>query len=155
VRDHASLAPSEIIEAILCWSALPGASRHHWGSEIDVIDHAAIAPDYRVQLLPSEVAAGGVFHPLHCWLDANMHRFGFFRPYRTFRGGVRPEAWHLSYAAVSMPCADALTPQMLTDALRGSDIFGKDLVLERIGDLHARYVANVDGPDDADTRTLA
>jgi LAS superfamily LD-carboxypeptidase LdcB len=155
VRDHAALAPAEIVEAILCWSALPGASRHHWGSEIDVIDRAAIAPDYRVQLLPSEVARGGVFHPLHCWLDRNMDRFGFFRPYRTFRGGVRPEAWHLSYASVSMVCVQALTPEMLADALRGSELLGKELVLARIDDLHARYVANVDGPDDAGTRTLA
>src|SRR6476646_5346324 len=32
-RDHAALEPADIIEAILCWSALPGGSRHHWGSE--------------------------------------------------------------------------------------------------------------------------
>ena len=31
VRDHASLNPGELVEGILCWSALPGASRH-WGS---------------------------------------------------------------------------------------------------------------------------
>src|SRR5690242_17995601 len=29
-----------LIDAILTWSALPGASRHHWGSEVDVIDMA-------------------------------------------------------------------------------------------------------------------
>ena len=34
VREHAALAPRELIEAILCWSALPGASRHHWGTEL-------------------------------------------------------------------------------------------------------------------------
>src|SRR5688572_3931122 len=53
-RDHAALAPSELVEAILCWSALPGASRHHWGTEIDVVDAAAMPEGYRVQLLPAE-----------------------------------------------------------------------------------------------------
>ena len=31
------------VETILCWSALPGASRHHWGSDVDVADGHAIA----------------------------------------------------------------------------------------------------------------
>src|SRR4051812_39076647 len=36
-RDHAALGPFELMEAILCWSALPGGSRHHWGTELDVV----------------------------------------------------------------------------------------------------------------------
>jgi LAS superfamily LD-carboxypeptidase LdcB len=150
-RDHAALAADELLEAILCWSALPGASRHHWGTEIDVIDRAAMPEGYRVQLLPAEAAPGGVFHPLHCWLDDNMERYGFFRPYRTFRGGVHPEAWHLSYAAVAVPALRALTPDLVADAVGSSGMLGKDLVLERIAELHARYVANIDSPDASDT----
>jgi LAS superfamily LD-carboxypeptidase LdcB len=146
-RDHAALAGGELLEAILCWSALPGASRHHWGSEIDVVDAGAIPDGYRVELLPAEAAPGGVFHSLHCWLDVNMGRFGFFRPYRTYRGGVYPEAWHLSFAPVSLAAADALTPALIADAIRTSDMLGKEIVLERIGDLHERYVANIDPPD--------
>ena len=30
------------VAAILVWSALPGASRHHWGSDCDVIDRSAL-----------------------------------------------------------------------------------------------------------------
>ena len=146
-REHAALSPEELMEAILCWSALPGASRHHWGTEIDVVDAAAMPEGYRVQLLPSEAAPGGVFHPLHCWLDANMAPYGFFRPYRSFRGGVHPEAWHLSYAPVAVPALAALTPKLVADAVAASEMLGKDAVLERIEELHARYVANVDPPD--------
>jgi LAS superfamily LD-carboxypeptidase LdcB len=150
-RDHAELAPLDLLHAILCWSALPGASRHHWGSELDVIDRAAMPEGYRVKLTPDEVGPGGVFHALHCWLDENMARYDFFRPYATFRGGVQPEAWHISYAAVSVPALAALTPQLVETAIRASDILGKNLVLERIAALHRRYVANVDVP--ADQRT--
>jgi LAS superfamily LD-carboxypeptidase LdcB len=145
-RDHAALGPLELVEAILCWSALPGASRHHWGSEIDVIDRAAMPEGYRVQLLPHEAAPGGIFHPLHCWLDAHMARYGFFRPYRTFRGGVHPEAWHLSFAPVSAAALAALTPTLLAEAVSASDMLGKGCVLERIDELHTRYVANIDEP---------
>jgi LAS superfamily LD-carboxypeptidase LdcB len=146
-REHASLSPEELVEAILCWSALPGASRHHWGTEIDVVDAAATPEGYRVQLLPSETEPGGIFHALHCWLDANIARYGFFRPYRTFRGGVHPEAWHLSYAAVAVPALEALTPALVAGTVAASDMLGKERVLARIAELHERYVANVDPPD--------
>ena len=154
-RDHATLAPPELVEAILCWSALPGGSRHHWGSEIDVVDAAAVPEDYRVQLLPAEAAPGGPFYPLHCWLDENMTRYGFFRPYRTFRGGVHPEAWHLSFARVSVPALEALTPVLVATAVAASEMLGKDLVLSRIEELHARYVANIDAPPDATAAAAA
>ena len=146
VRDHTALAPAEIVQAILCWSALPGASRHHWGTEIDVIDRAAMAEGYRVQLVPSETVPGGVFHLLHCWLDSNLERYGFFRPYRTDRGGVHPEAWHLSFAPVSIDALEALTPHIVAEAVRGSDMLGKDIVLERLDELYSQYVANIDQP---------
>jgi LAS superfamily LD-carboxypeptidase LdcB len=146
VRNHAGLTEGELVDAIICWSALPGASRHHWGSEIDVIDLAALPEGYRVRLVPEEVRAGGVFYALHQWLDANMARFGFFRPYHTDRGGVYPEPWHLSYAPVSTIALDLLTPEVIEDAVRASAMLGKEAVLDRLGDIHRRYVANVDVP---------
>ena len=30
VRDRTAMSDEEAVDAILCWSALPGASRHHW-----------------------------------------------------------------------------------------------------------------------------
>jgi LAS superfamily LD-carboxypeptidase LdcB len=155
VRENTPLPPPELMKAILCWSALPGASRHHWGTELDVIDRAAMPEGYRVQLLPEEVAPGGVFHDLHCWLDTNIVRFGFFRPYRTVRGGVQPEAWHLSYAPIAAPALAALTPELVAAAVRDSDMLGKDLVLEHIDELHERYVVNIDPPADERAFTTA
>lgn len=49
--------------AILRFSALPGASRHHWGTDLDVFDAAAMPEDYRLQLSPQEVAEDGMFGP--------------------------------------------------------------------------------------------
>ena len=81
IRDHAQPGRRQLIAGILCWSALPGASRHHWGTDLDVIDRAAMPENYRFRLLPEEYESGGVFHRLHAWLDENIARFGFFRPY--------------------------------------------------------------------------
>lgn len=145
-RDYASLREPELVEAILCWSALPGASRHHWGTEIDVYDRAAMPEGYRLRLLPEEAAPGGVFHALHVWLDAHMATYGFYRPYATFRGGVLPEPWHLSYAPVSVAATTALTLDVLSDAVTGSTLLGKAHVLDRLSDIHRRYVQSVDTP---------
>jgi LAS superfamily LD-carboxypeptidase LdcB len=103
-----SLSRTEQLHAILRFSALPGTSRHHWGTDLDVYDSAAVPPEYPLQLSPAEVAAGGVFDRLHCWLDARLaagESHGFFRPYGKDRGGVAPERWHLSYAPLSVACA--------------------------------------------------
>ena len=54
------------------FSALPGASRHHWGTDIDVYDANAVSSDYVVQLSLKEVGSGGVFDSLHKWLDLLM-----------------------------------------------------------------------------------
>ena len=144
---HAQLYESALIDAILIWSALPGASRHHWGSDVDVIDAAAVPEGFRPQLTPAEFAPGGCFERLTGWLDSNMGRFGFFRPYATDRGGVRPEPWHLSYAPVSVPALQVLSLDVLREALARAAIPGQQTVLARLPELYERYVLAVDRPD--------
>jgi LAS superfamily LD-carboxypeptidase LdcB len=144
--DHAALLKDQLVDAILGWSALPGASRHHWGSEIDVFDAAAVAADYRLQLVADEYSHDGPFARLNAWLDANLIRYGFFRPYDADRGGVHPEPWHISFAAVSELALLQLTPAILAEAIAASDMLGKQLVLQRVDQLHARFVANVGRP---------
>jgi LAS superfamily LD-carboxypeptidase LdcB len=144
--SHARLSADALIDAILIWSALPGASRHHWGTDMDVVDRAAVAPDYRPQLVPAEFAAHGPFARLDAWLAANMGTFGFFRPYTTDRGGVQPEPWHLSFAPLAEPALAALTPQILAAALAASAMHGCAAVLARLPDLYRRYVTAIDPP---------
>lgn len=147
--DHGSLDEPQLVDAILAWSALPGASRHHWGTDIDVVDAAVVARGYRPQLLPREFAPGGAFARLDVWLSANAGRFGFFRPYRTDRGGVQPEAWHLSFAPVATAALDALTLGVLVEAVSASSILGREAVLARIPELYERYVCRIDPPEAA------
>jgi LAS superfamily LD-carboxypeptidase LdcB len=102
--DYAAMDSRTLLHAIMRWSALPGTSRHHWGTDIDIYDANAVPADYQVQLTPQEVNQGGVFDALHCWLDQRIETgesHGFFRPYDCDRGGVSPERWHLSYAPLA------------------------------------------------------
>jgi LAS superfamily LD-carboxypeptidase LdcB len=144
--ERRQLADSQTVDAILCWSAIPGGSRHHWGSDVDVIDTACVPPGYAVQLVPAEYASDGIFSRLSTWLDANMQQFGFFRPYRTDRGGVSPEPWHLSYAPVSLPALESLSLSMLRHVLEVSSIAGKPHVLARLPEIYTRFMLAVDSP---------
>jgi LAS superfamily LD-carboxypeptidase LdcB len=144
--DRRQLDDAQTIEAILSWSAIPGGSRHHWGSDVDVFDAAALPAGYKLQLIPAEYAPDGPFARLTAWLDANMHRYGFFRPYRNDRGGVSPEPWHLSYAPVAAPALESLSLSMLRQVLEASSIAGKPHVLARLPEIYTRFLLAIDSP---------
>lgn len=142
----ASLDEAARIEAILCWSALPGGSRHHWGTDLDLIDAAALPEGYRVQLVPEEYAAGGVFERLTPWLDEHMARFGFYRPYASASCGAGVEPWHVSYWPVAHEALEGLTLPVLRRAVAGSAMLGKEQVLERLPEIYTRFILAVDSP---------
>jgi len=144
--NHSSLQPDELLDAILSWSAIPGGSRHHWGSDIDLIDEATVPEGYQVQLVSSEYAADGIFNRLNEWLNDHAAEFGFFRPYRSDRGGVMPEPWHFSYAPVSMPALEALSLANLRRVLEATEIEGKQQVLARLPEIYTRFLLNIDMP---------
>jgi len=144
--EAGQLTPLERIHAILLWSALPGASRHHWGTDLDLIDGRANASGYRDKLTQEAFAPGGPFAPLADWLEMHAARFGFFRPFQGMRSGVRPEPWHFSFAPIAEKARRALSPAVLAKAIAGAPLLGKELVLAHLEELHARYVAKVDLP---------
>ena len=142
----ADLSPRNRLHAILRFSALPGTSRHHWGTDMDVFDHAAVESTYSVQLTPGEVAPGGVFDPFHRWLDERIaagESHGFHRPYAEDCGGVAPERWHLSYAPIALSCGGQLTADVIRacwDSCQGGLLLRAELEEDLPGIL-GRYVA--------------
>ena len=139
--DVTGLPEVDRVDAILRYSALPGASRHHWGTDLDVFDAAALPAGYRLQLTPEEVADEGMMGPFHRWLDEELARgVGFFRPYFRDTGGVAVERWHLSYAPLATACETALTPALLAEALCDCDLELADVVLPELPALFDRYV---------------
>jgi LAS superfamily LD-carboxypeptidase LdcB len=147
--DIRELTDTDLVFAILRWSALPGASRHHWGTDLDVFDAAARPPGYEIQLIPEEVEPGGMFGHLHDWLDQRVRdseSFGFFRPYDEDRGGVAPERWHLSCAPVAASFEEDLTLPVLRETIDASDIRLKSAVLAHLDEIFERFVINTGRP---------
>ncbi len=138
-----ALSAPQVMLAILRWSALPGASRHHWGTDCDVYDKRAVSDDYRVRLIPEEAAPGGVFADLHRWLDeqiASGNSHGFFRPYQYDNNGIAPEAWHLSYAPIAARCEQQWSKGHIEACIRTADVALKDTVLQQLEYIYPRFV---------------
>ena len=135
------LTEIEQVFAILRWSALPGASRHHWGTDLDVFDAAALPANYQVQLTLEE--SNNRFARLHTWLDkqiAQSTAMDFFRPYQIDRGGVAPEPWHLSYAPLAQDFQRAFSIDRLAQILMETDIALKAVVLANLDEIYARFI---------------
>lgn len=93
---------------ILEYSAMPGTSRHHWGTDIDL------------NAFNNHWFESGKGQKVYQWLTANAARFGFCQPYTANRSdGYKEEKWHWSY----LPLSRELT-RSVPAALHDRDITG-------------------------------
>lgn len=141
-----SITTEEFIEKIMRFSAIPGASRHHWGSDLDIYD-AYLLPKDKVQLLHSECIEGGVFSKLHIWLDELIqsdNSLGFYRPYNKDLGGVAIEKWHLSYRPVSDSLYAEYDFKTFTVNIKKSNIIFKDIILKNARYYFDKFVVNIE-----------
>ena len=138
--DVSQLTDDKKMFSILRWSALPGTSRHHWGTDFDVYDLSRISVDYQVQLTLDETEGDGPFADFHDWLSQALSSTAFFRPYASDRGGVAPEPWHLSYK----PLADVYSEHYSIDLLREqvllTDIQLKSSILNNLDEIYERFI---------------
>jgi LAS superfamily LD-carboxypeptidase LdcB len=96
------LSPIQAIEKIIEYSTIPGTSRHHWGTDIDIIDRNG-TPRPSSVLQAKHFHGAGPFCKLKEWLTTNAASFGFYEVYtdNAKRKGFKYEPWHFSYAAAS------------------------------------------------------
>ena len=90
--------PLQAIMEIIKYSSIPGTSRHHWGTDIDIIDSAAQAPSGDL-LIEKHYHNNGTFSKLKSWMDLNSKDFGFELVYTNDkeRTGFKYEPWHYSF----------------------------------------------------------
>ena len=141
------------LNLILRFSALPGTSRHHWGTDLDIWDASGVGADYRPLLSPCEYGPSGPFFEMTRWLDDLMvadDAEGFYKPYAEDRGGIAPEAWHISYRPAAMEYQDRVSPELLIPLWRGeADASGNvheplamlEVIEPRVDHLMERFVA--------------
>lgn len=139
-----SLSDKEKLNAILRWSAIPGASRHHFGSEIDIFDENQKEKE-KVKLIPQEYEEKGEFFSLVIWLQEKMKdkNFPFFFPYKKDKGGVAKEPWHLSYRPVSEKFLGLYTEDVFIDLIQKSEITFKELILDDVSRIYQKYFLNL------------
>lgn len=104
------LSPREREREILQASAAPGLSRHHWGTDVDILS-----------LNPRNYRSGGPLHDDWKWLNEHALDYGFFQTYRESDSEHThmEERWHWSY----YPVAQALWDFIRTDPERFEQMF--------------------------------
>ena len=131
----------ELMYAILTWSALPGASRHHLGTDLDVVDGNACPEGYEVQLTPEECS--GMFAKFHEFLDKHFaanDAFGFNRVFVPGRGKIRPEGWHIAHLPTSRKRLEHFSLDTLRRIYENTDMACKKVVLARLDKLAEEYI---------------
>jgi LAS superfamily LD-carboxypeptidase LdcB len=121
----AGIPPKKALDKIIEYSTLPGTSRHHWGTEIDIIDYSVKAPeDY---LEEKNFTKGGCYEKLKKWMDKNSEKFGFYLTYTNniHRKGFKYEPWHYSYKPISYSCFNLFLKSNLISMVNTLDIQGK------------------------------
>ena len=121
------LTPEAAIEKIIEYSTIPGTSRHHWGTDIDIIQNTIVKP--KNLLIASNFEGNGLFCPLKEWMDTNASKFGFKLVYTNDpnRKGFKYEPWHYTYISTSEKMLNSYIKQ---DVI--VKIFNNNLVKNRL-----------------------
>ena len=140
IVDLGSLSNYATVEAIMRFSAIPGLSRHHWGTDLDIFDQSAQPAGYQVRLRYSETQGDGVCAAFYRWLDAyETPEWAFSRPYRHDSGGVAVEPWHLSHHTAA-PYEAALTLPVARRIVERQSFLLRDTVLQHFDEFYERFV---------------
>jgi LAS superfamily LD-carboxypeptidase LdcB len=118
---------------ILLFSSMPGTSRHHWGTDIDL------------NSLEDIYFQSGEGLKIYNWLKAHAGEFGFCQTYsdkvETNRTGYSMEKWHWSYMPLSSKYLSAYVSTITYADIKG---FKGDNLPERIGVIQ-NYVQGISG----------
>ena len=126
------MAPVDRALDILRFSSMPGSSRHHWGTDVDM--HS---------LEPGDFEQGEGARTL-LWLRNHARDFGFVEVYtpEANRPGYQPEAWHWSYAPLSVPFLKALNRASIEEKHAVFEGFDGAFLADSV-DILGRYVNGV------------
>lgn len=102
--------PADRALKILLYSSMPGSSRHHWGTDIDL------------NMFENEWFEYGEGLEIYNWLQANAPHYGFCQPYTDKsegRTGYEEEKWHWSYKPLSEGYTTFAKAYLKNDMIKG------------------------------------
>lgn len=120
------LSPKDALVKIIEYSTIPGTSRHHWGTDIDIIQSNVKRPKNVLQA--QHFHGEGPFCKLKDWLNLHANNFGFFEVYtdNPNRKGFKYEPWHFSYAPISIPMLNEYKKLDLKSILQEEKLLGSE-----------------------------
>ncbi|HUR31432.1 MAG TPA: M15 family metallopeptidase, partial [Saprospiraceae bacterium] len=93
---------------ILRYSAMPGSSRHHWGTDFDL------------NSFENSWFEEGEGLNIYNWLKKHASEYGFCQPYSAGRQhGYFEERWHWSYMPVSQPLTTLAKEELKNEMIKG------------------------------------
>lgn len=135
------LSPEKSMEKIIEYSTIPGTSRHHWGTDIDIMDGNK---KYTGDVLVAEkFEAGGPFVKLKQWMDKNAKTFGFVLVYTNAEGrkGFKYEPWHYTYAPLSVGYLNQYKTLNIKEILNQEGLLGAEHFTDEF--IQAYYKNNI------------
>lgn len=96
--DYKKFPPAQRVKEIMKYSSMPGTSRHHWGTDIDI------------NSLENKYFNSQEGKKVYDWMVKNASKFGFVQTYTNKvngRTGYEEEKWHWSYMPVAGPMLEA------------------------------------------------
>ena len=119
------LPAKDAIQEIIAYSTLPGTSRHHWGTDIDIIDNAN--PQSGDVLLAEKFYGDGPSSALRSWMNRNAADYGFLEVYTDHpnRKGFAHEPWHYTYHSLSKAYLEVLTNQVISEIAKDEQLLGR------------------------------
>ena len=122
------LSAIDAIQKITTYSTLPGTSRHHWGTDIDIIDNAN--PQSGDVLLAEKFYGDGPSSALRSWMSQNAADYGFLEVYtdNPNRKGFAHEPWHYSYHSLSKAYLEILTNHAISEIAKDEQLLGREFL---------------------------
>ena len=117
------------INRIIQYSTLPGTSRHHWGTDIDIIDKRFIPKGDL--LIEKNYTENGIYSELFSWMKKNSNKYGFYLVYddSSERKGFKFEPWHYSYKPLSVKFLQRfIDGNLLFKITQDSSLLGREFI---------------------------
>ena len=100
--------PTARAKNILQFSAMPGSSRHHWGTDIDFDN------------LSNAYFEKGAGKKIFDWMKKNAPLYGFCQPYTAGRPtGYNEEKWHWTYTPLSKELTEFAQKNLKNEQITG------------------------------------
>lgn len=135
----------QVIKKIIEYSTIPGTSRHHWGTDLDIIDLKVTMPSD--PLLERHYLSGGVYSKLYDWMLTHANTYGFYQVYTNDmqRNGFKFEPWHWSYKPLATEMLKNYLAIDLKKFFKEMTISGKDSISNHfIQDYRNSHILGID-----------